>query len=65
MKTLITKKRIGLIAILTIFIGSEIILDYWLNMQSITVKCWFVILVISIYYVILGQFFKDNKPSQK
>lgn len=65
MKILVTKEGTGFIAILVIFIGTEIVLDYWLDGQSITSKCWFVLIVISIYYVIIKQFFKNNKTSKK
>lgn len=65
MNRLVTKENVGLIAILITFIGSEVILDYWLEMQSIITKCWFVFLVISIYYVIIEQFFSNSKISKK
>ena len=64
MKSLATKEGIGLIAILITFIGTEVILDYWLEVQSITTKCWFVFIVISIYYVIIEQFFSKSKTSK-
>lgn len=65
MKALATKEGVGFIAILITFIGSELVLDYWLGVQSIATKCWFVFLVIAFYYVIIGQFFKGNKTSKK
>ncbi len=65
MKALITKERIGLLAILVTFIGTEVVLDYWLGLQSITTKCWFVFIVISIYYVIIEQFFNNKRISKK
>jgi len=61
MKNLATKESIGFIAIILTFIGSEVILDYWLDIQSITTKCWFVFIVIVLYYIIMQQFFTNQK----
>lgn len=65
MKQLKTKEGIGFIAILITFLGSEIVLDYWLGIQSITTKCWFVFMVVLVYYVIIEQFFTEKKNQSK
>ena len=65
MKSLATKEGIGFIAILVTFMGTEVILDYWLGVQSLATKCWFVFIVITIYYLIIQQFFTENKTFKK
>ncbi len=49
------KKNLGIIAIILTFLGTEIMLDYWLEIQSIQTKILFVIVVVLIYIVAIKQ----------
>lgn len=49
------KKYIGIIAIILTFFGTEIVMDYWLDVQSIQTKILFIIVVVLIYITAIKQ----------
>lgn len=55
------KETLGIIAIIVTFLGSEILLDKYLEVTSITTKIIFVVVVILIYYLIAKILLKKTK----
>ena len=55
------KKYLGIIAIILTFFGTEVMLDYWLDVQSIQIKLLFIIVVILIYITAIKQLETNTK----